>query len=174
TRALAHLHATARESGTVLDYRPATPARRAELLNSREVRAALTAVPPGDATWCVPLGLATTKPTGSRPFHIETLRPTRTAERYRRIWLQPEDDVPHIRERLAQLGHRAALLPAQLVVATSLPAAVSEVMRSADLLLCSAAQATELELHWRPLATELARGFTVSATIGDDARRIRD
>jgi DNA-binding transcriptional LysR family regulator len=205
-RRLAALDAAAREEGTVLDLRPAGPAQRAELLRTHEVRAALIAVPPADAEWAVPLGVASparpdgaphnlslTTPTqetaGRRgtaaagggafgddgePLHLESLRPGRVRRSYRRIWIQPEDDVPHIRDRLEQIGHRVALVPAQIMVAASLVAAVSETMRAGDMLLCSAAQAAELGLPWRPLAgAPVARGYTVSAVTGDDVERIR-
>jgi DNA-binding transcriptional LysR family regulator len=172
-REWAMLDAAAREQGTVLDFRTAAPAERAELVRSREVRAALLAVPPGDATWVVPLGVASATDGGNRPLHVESLRPGRAQREFRRIWLQAEDDVPHVRDRLEQLGHRAALVPAQIAVAASLTAAVSDVLRAGNLVLCSAAQATELGLHWRPIAgSPVARGFAVSAVTGADAQRI--
>jgi hypothetical protein len=72
-------------------------------------------------------------------------------------------------------GHRAALLPAQIVVAVSLVAAAGETLRSSDYLLCSARQADDLGLQWRALANpQSARGYEVSAATGDDAARIRD
>jgi len=173
-RQRALLDAAAREQGMVLDFRTAGPAERAELLRSREVRMALVAVPQGEATWVVPLGVASATDTGTRPLHIETLRPGRTQRSFRRIWIQPEDDVPHIRDRLAQIGHRAALVPAQITVTASLTAAVSDALRAGGLLLCPAAQAEELGLHWRPVAdAPVARGFGVSAVTGDDAERVR-
>jgi DNA-binding transcriptional LysR family regulator len=173
-RQLAMLEAAAREEGTILDFRAAGPAERAELLRSREVRMALVPVPPGEATWVVPLGVASATHSGTQPLRIETLRPRRTQRSFRRIWIQPEDDVPHIRDRLQQLGHRAALVPAQITVAVSLTAAVSDAIRTGNLLLCPAMQATELGLHWRPIAgAPIARGFSVSAVAGDDAQRVR-
>lgn len=88
--------------------------------------------------------------------------------------VQPEDDLPHIRDPLQQLGHRAALLPAQITVAGSLIAAVSQVMRAGDLLLCSAAEAADLRLTWRPLAAaRVARGYRVSAPTGEETTRVR-
>ena len=174
-RRLALLDAAARDLGTVLDFRSAGPAERAELLRSHEVRTALLAVPPADADWAVPLGVAATADGGGEPLHLDTLRPGRTRRSFRRVWLQPEDEVPHIRDRLRQLGHRAALVPAQITVAPSLVAAASEAMRAGDHLLCSAPQADELGLRWRPLAgAPVARGYTVSAAGGDDdAERVR-
>lgn len=173
-RRLATLDAAARDAGTALDFRSAGPAERAELLRSHEVRTALLALPPADADWMVPLGVASPVDGGTEPLHLETLRPGRAQGSFRRIWIQPEDDVPHIRDRLRQLGHRAALLPAQVTVAASLVAAASETLRAGDLLLCSAPQADELGLAWRRLAgAPVARGYTVSAVTGDEAERVR-
>jgi DNA-binding transcriptional LysR family regulator len=173
--ALAALDTAAREEGAALDFRPAGPAGRVDLLNVREVRAALVAVPADDAPWTVPLGVASAAGHDTEPLRVETLRPGRTRRSFQRIWIQPEDDVPHVRDRLEQIGHRAALVPAQITVAPSLTAAVSDVLRTTNLLLCPAAQARELGLRWRPLAgTPVARGYSVSATTGDDAERVRD
>lgn len=66
------------------------------------------------------------------------------------------------------------LPPAQVAVAGSLTSAAAGVYGSADLLLCSAAQAGELGLHWRPVGeVTLARGFAVAAALGEDADRLR-
>ncbi|MGE7438503.1 LysR family transcriptional regulator [Kitasatospora sp. NPDC001175] len=172
-RQLAVLDAAARELGVVLGLRAAGPAPRMELLNAHEVRLALVAVPPHEATWAVPLGVATAVRTDPRPLRIETLRHRQPRRPFQRIWIQPEDDLPHVRDRLEQLGHRAALLPAQISVAASLTAAVSETMRTGALLLCSSAQADELGLYWRALAgTPVARGYELRAGSGDDVRRV--
>jgi DNA-binding transcriptional LysR family regulator len=173
-RHLAMLGAAARGQGTVLDFRAAGPAERAELLRSSQVRAALVAVPPDGADWTVPLGAASPADGGTQPLRLETLRPGRTGRSFRRIRIQPEDDVPHIRDRLEQIGHRAALVPAQITVAASLIAAASDTMRAGGFLLCSAPQAEELGLQWRQLAgAPVARGYRLSAVTGDDAERVR-
>ncbi|HET9170007.1 MAG TPA: LysR family transcriptional regulator [Actinospica sp.] len=169
---LARLDVAARDAGLVLDIRGAGPSQRAELLRSREIRAAVEAVPATDATWVVPLGLASAGSPGTSPLRLASLRPSRAEATYRRIWVQPEDDVPHIRDVLRHAGHRAALLPAQISVAASLVAAAGAVLRSRDHLLCSARQADDLGLAWRPIAgTSAARGYEVT---GDDAARVRE
>ncbi|HEX3780773.1 MAG TPA: LysR family transcriptional regulator [Pseudonocardiaceae bacterium] len=178
-RQLAVLDGTARDTGTALDFRPGGPAERAELLRSQAVRAALLAVPPSDADWTVPLGVAAADEADAdgvtEPLRLDTLRPGRTRRSFRRIWIQPEDDVPHVRDRMRQSGHRAALLPAQITVAATLTAAVSETLRGADFLLCSISQAREFGLRWRRLADPpVARGYRVAAVIAADAERFQD
>jgi hypothetical protein len=47
-------------------------------------------------------------------------------------------------------------------------------MRAGDFLLCSAAQAAELGLTWRPIAAApVTRGYSVSALTSTDAEHVR-
>ncbi|ONI91454.1 LysR family transcriptional regulator [Saccharothrix sp. ALI-22-I] len=175
-RPLARLVADGRRHGLTLDLHPAGPGERAELVRTLEVRAALAAVPPGEGTWQVPLGLAGHDEPRAAKTYVETLRPSRAERdaRRRRVWLQPEDDVPHIRDQVTRLRDAAGLRPSQVAVAASLVAASAEVLGSTDLLLCSRSQAGELGLHWRPIGElELARGYDVVAGLREDAQRIR-
>jgi DNA-binding transcriptional LysR family regulator len=176
TRELAGLDVEARSQGIYLDFHPATPTERAELVRSMEVRAALTAVPASEAIWSVPLGLACVVAPGTSSVYLESLRSgrARPASPAHRVWIQPEDDVPHVRDRLTRLGDAVALRPAQVSLAGTLTGAVAEVLSSADFLLCSPHQARELTLHWRPIGElELVRGFDVAAGLGTDLERIR-
>lgn len=173
-RELAELDAAARALDVFLEFRQAPPGERAELVRTQEVRAALTAVPAEEGTWTVPLGLAG----GGRPrasvLHLETLRVGRSGRSPRRVWIQPEDDVPHIRDRLFRVRDSVGLRPAQVSVADALTAAAAAVFGSDDLLLCSAAQATGLGLNWRPIGElRLARGFEITAGPGEDTQRLR-
>lgn len=174
TAALAHLIAEARGHGINLDLRVAAPAQRAQLVHAQQVRAALLAVTANDATWSVPLGVAGSRNPGKRRVYLETLRLGRASPGpARRIWLQPEDDVPHIRDPLARLRDAIGLRPAQLAAATDLTAATAEVLCTDDLLLCSPAQAGELALNWRPIGEiTLSRGFTLAAPADGDPQRI--
>ncbi|NYH54912.1 MULTISPECIES: LysR family transcriptional regulator [Nocardiopsis] len=175
-RDLALLGAEAREEGLHLDFRPAAPAARAELLGLREVRAALVGVPPDEAAWRVALGLAGAGQPRAGTVYVETLRLSRDrlSSRGRRIWLQPEDDVPHVRDPLTRLRDSVGLRPAQVASAASLASAAAEVLGSDDLLLCSPRQAEELGLYWRPTGEiRLARGYDVAAETGDEAERLR-
>lgn len=176
TAGLARLIADARRHGIVLAPRAVPPAERAELVRTHEVRAALVAVPPGEAVWTVPLGLATARYPGPGPVHLETLRPGRTDDGPPRcVRLQPEDDVPHVRDRVTRLCDAVGLMPAQLSVATDLASAAAGVLGpDGGLLLCSPAQAGELDLYWRPVGElALARGYCVDAAAETDAARLR-
>ncbi|MFE3372998.1 LysR family transcriptional regulator [Streptomyces sp. NPDC059173] len=162
--ALARLVAEARGHGVRLDLRAAGPALRRELLQARQVRAALLAVPAEGASWSVPLGLAGARDEGVRRIYVETLRLGRGAPGpARRVWIQPEDDVPHVRDPLTRLRDAVGLRPAQVLVAPDLTAAAAEVLCSDDLLLCSRAQAAELALVWRPIGeTTPRRGYALT------------
>ncbi|MFI0862572.1 LysR family transcriptional regulator [Streptomyces smyrnaeus] len=173
--ALARLAAAALDHGITLDLRTAAPGVRPHLVRSQQVRAALVEVPPDQARWRVPLGLAGVARPRARRLYLETLRPRRTDQGPpRRVWLQPEDDVPHIRDRVTRLRDAVGLRPAQLSVATSLTQAAAEVFSSADLLLCSPLQAREFTLHWRPLGEieSLERTFGLLAAEEGDAERL--
>lgn len=178
TLALARLDAAARDRDIALDLRCADPHARTELLREKQVRAAVAAVPPAEAAWTVPLGLASTRSAARSParspVRLESLRPLRADDTYRRIRIQPEDDMPYVRDTLQHAGHRAALLPAQISVADTLVVAAGAALRTRDFLLCSAAQARNLDLAWQPIAgLPLARGYTVAAHLGDDAALVR-
>lgn len=175
TRDLAELDAEARVLDVFLEFRAAPPTERAELVRSQDVHAALVAVPADEAEWTVPLGLAG----GGRPeagvIYLETLRAGRSGRMSRRVWLQPEDDVPHLRDRVMRVRDVVGLPPAQVAVADSLIGAAGSVYSSADLVLCSPKQARELDLHWRPIGelAQLSRGFDIVAALGEDAERLR-
>ncbi|WP_206797454.1 LysR family transcriptional regulator [Amycolatopsis sp. MtRt-6] len=171
-RELAGLAAEARTHAVRLEFRAAEPAERASLVRTGEVRAALTAVPAEEGVWAVPLGVAGTEL--GRVVFLETLRTGRSAAARRRVWIQPEDDVPHVRDRVLRVRDAVGLSPAQVAVAESLTSAVAEVFAAEDLLLCSVAQADELGLPWRPIGElDVARGYDVAAALPEDADRLR-
>ncbi|MFH8569310.1 LysR family transcriptional regulator [Streptomyces sp. NPDC017993] len=176
TAGLARLVAEARGHGITLDLRVTEPARRRELLHSQQVRAALLAVPPDEATWSAPLGLASAQDPGVKRVYLETLRVGRVSVGPAcRIWIQPEDDVPHIRDPLTRLRDAVGLRPAQLVAATDLTSAAAEVLCTRDLLLCTPAQAEELALRWRPIGEiTLGRGFALSATADGNPQHLEE
>ncbi|PVE11886.1 LysR family transcriptional regulator [Streptomyces scopuliridis] len=174
TAGLARLVAEARGHGVTLDLRVAAPAERRELIHAQQVRAAVLAVPADEATWSVPLGLAGAQDPGIKRVYVETLRMGRASPRpARRIWIQPEDDVPHIRDPLTRLRDAVGLRPAQLVAAADLTTAAAEVLCTRDVLLCSPAQAGELALNWRPIGEiTLSRGFALAAAADGNPQHI--
>ncbi|NDL56540.1 LysR family transcriptional regulator [Phytoactinopolyspora mesophila] len=173
-RDLAQLAAEARTLEIYLDFQAAPPQERRDLVRSLDVRAALVALPAGDGQWTVPLGLASAVEPQERAVYVETLRPGRgDSGSPRRIWIQPEDDVPHIRDRIIRLRDAVGLWPVQVAVAGAPTTAVAEVLASTDVLLCSAKEARELGLHWRPMGeVEPMRGYDVLAEHRDDALRL--
>lgn len=175
TRDLAELDAEARVLDLLLEFRPAPPTERAELVRSQDVHAALVAVPAEEAEWTVPLGVAGGGKPDADVLYLEALRAGRSGRAARRVWVQPEDDVPHVRDRVVRVRDVVGLRPAQVAVADSLTSAAGSVYSSADLLLCSPKQAQSLELHWQPVGEllRLARGFDVAAALGEDGERLR-
>ncbi|WP_306210164.1 LysR family transcriptional regulator [Actinoplanes sp. RD1] len=173
--ALAFLIAEGRRHGLYFDVVPAGPGERADLVRTREVHAAITAVPAGSGEWVVPLGLAGVFRDDGREFCLEQLRAGRDADAEpRRVWVQPEDDVPHVLDRIVRLGHAVGLLPYQIVKARSVPGAVARALGGADLVLCSRAEADAFGLTWRPVGEEaFARGYDAVAGSADDSRKLR-
>lgn len=176
----ARVVAAAASAGIVLDLRAALPEERSLLVRSLEVRAGVVSVPPGEARWSVPLGLASVDTPLSSTVYLDSLRAGRSAGAGRSdgpplrcVWIQPEDDVPHIRDRVMRARDAVGLQPAQVAVAHSLTVAAAEVIASRNLLLCSARQASELGLHWSRIGElDLVRGYDLSAGSGVDADRI--
>ena len=136
---------------------------------------ALVAVPESDGVWTVPLGVAGAGAAGEGAVYLESLRALRTEPAgRRRVWIQPEDDVPHIRDRVLRVRDAVGLRPSQVSVADSLVSATADVLGTHNLLLCSRAQANELGLSWQPIGElRLARGFGLAAAVADDAERLR-
>ncbi|GIJ24955.1 LysR family transcriptional regulator [Micromonospora qiuiae] len=175
-RSLAGLVVEARRHELRLELRRAEPAERARLRQSFEVRAALVCVPSDEAAWRVPLGLASGTDPGVEVVRLETLRAPRADRRTRRrrVWISPEDDVPHVRDPLTRLRDAVGLQPAQVTVSASMVDATAEALAGSDLMLCSPAEARELGLHWRPLGDlRPVRGYQVIAGVREDAERLR-
>ncbi|QVQ50872.1 LysR family transcriptional regulator [Spiractinospora alimapuensis] len=173
---LARLQLEAKDHGVVLEAHPAPPATRIELLQTQEIRAALVAAPADEATWHIPLGLASATDPGVDSLFLQTLRPGRggASGPPRHVWLQPEDDVPHVRDRVYRVRDMVGLRSGQVRVAHSVPAATAAVLGSGDYLLAPPDQARELGLYWTPLGElDLARGLAVATTGGEDPDLLR-
>ncbi|WP_170185545.1 helix-turn-helix domain-containing protein [Lapillicoccus jejuensis] len=178
-RDLAAVAAVARGAGLHVELLPAGPADRADLVARQAVRVGLLAVPADGATWRTPLGAAGGRRTGSSPLRLERLRASRSprggALAGARLRTTPEDEVPHVRDVLVRAGAAAGLTPGQLPVDRSRTAAVAGVLADGDLLLCSALEADDLGLAWRPFAgLGLARGHRLDGESADDVSALRD
>lgn len=160
---LAALVTAGRRQRIHLEVRPAGPQERVRLCQTLEVGAGIVAVPEETATWRVPLGLAAQAPFPAPTVFLETMRTGRArAQARRRILIQPEDDVAHVRDPLTRAGQSVGLAPAQVTVTPSLVDAAAEALSSTDLLLCSPEQAEDFGLYWCPLAAPDSCGRTTS------------
>ncbi|WP_166973317.1 LysR family transcriptional regulator [Brevibacterium atlanticum] len=180
-RNLAVLAASVKDRGLRVDFHSVPPGQRADDLAGRRVRALLRAVPADEGTWAVALGCAHRSPLMA-PVRIADLRRSRSRVpgddfelAGRRLRLTSEDNVPHIRDRIRRCAETAGLLPYQVVVDTSDPDAVAAVLSEGDLLLCSEAEAAELELPWVPLIDPtISRGYTLAAAADEDIALLAD
>ncbi|WP_223360210.1 LysR family transcriptional regulator [Leifsonia sp. ZF2019] len=168
-RELAVAEAAGRAAGLRLEFRAETPARRTELAATRGVRLAIASVAADTASWVAELGVAGRRSSGTR-LRLDELRPGRTGRRRdddagARLRFGPEDDVPHIRDALLRAAFAVGVLPAQLPVDASTTSSLASVLADGDLLLCTEAEARELDLHWRSFSgLRVARGYTL---VGD-------
>jgi DNA-binding transcriptional LysR family regulator len=174
--AQALLVAEARRHGIHIEPHPGGARERTEMLRSQEVQVTLLPVPLDQAAWHSPLGLAAASPPDTPRVYLEALRPTRAraAVAPRRVWLQPEDDVPHVRDPIMRARDAAGLRPTQVALAPSLTAATAEALGGEDLLLATAAQAEELGLYWFPLGgLSLSRGYAAATAGGAYPHQLR-
>lgn len=194
----ADLALAARTAGLVLDLQHGDPADRDRSSRVHDVDAALTCVPADQATWSVPLGAGTRpraprRTAGGAPPTATTARPAAPpappalrlasfrADRAtpptgrRRLWLEPEDDVPTVRDEVMRLRDATGLAADQVVVAPTLTTAVTEVLGSDDALLCTERQAADLRLRWQPLSDlPLVRGYALRGPAGGDVARVEE
>lgn len=174
-RDLAALDLAGRDHGLPVLTVEASAPQRVELVLTRKVHAAVTSRPAAEATWRIPLGVATATPHDS-VHGLEHLKADRRRARVRapRLWLLEEDDVPHVRDRIVGAAEAAGLAPSQVAVASSVGAAVAAVLSSSDLLLASEYEAERFDLAWSRLrAPEVSRGYVVTAGVATDAERVR-
>jgi DNA-binding transcriptional LysR family regulator len=174
-RDLAAVELAGRDAETRLVMVAAGPHIRPELLSRGQVAAAVLACPPGETSWRVRLGVARAVGRPGR-VHLDELRPGRddAAALAPRLWLLPEDDVPHVRDALVAAAGAAGLAQSQVAVATSASSALASVLVSEDLVVLSRRDATRLELPWAPLAAPaLRRGYALESSALSTRRRLR-
>jgi DNA-binding transcriptional LysR family regulator len=135
-------------------------------LTSHSADAAVVAIAPDQATWHIPLGLAGRSPTAPPVLHVESLRVRRSDTPRRSIWIQPDDGVPHIYDKLTKLAAAVGLRPAQITLALTQVEAAAEALSTDDLLLCSRPQSDTLGLHWRPIGElTLTRAYDLTSDV---------
>jgi DNA-binding transcriptional LysR family regulator len=173
----ARVCAAAADRSLTVELLEGAPRERAEWVSTGRAQLALQHVEPGLAAWSTPLGVAFagSADTGDEPFYLAELRPRRGTPERRRLWLQPEDDVPSVRDRLERVRNEAGLAPGHLRLATSLVAAIARAIADGDLVLCTRDEANEAELAWHPLGDlDLLRGYALAHRDIDLAERFLD
>lgn len=179
TRDLAVADAAARSAGLALEFRTDGPARRAELAATAGVRVAVVSVPAAEARWTAEVGAAGRRVVG-RPFRLDGLRPVRRGAVVHedvggRLRTGPEDDVSHVRDVLTRSAFAAGVLPGQVPVDASVTASLAAVLAEGDLMLCTAAEAEALGLHWRSVTgVELVRGYDLVGESDHDVAMVVD
>lgn len=174
-RHIAALKAAATRAGLNLELLVAAAADRIHRVRTDAATAALSAAPPDAATWSLPLGLAAGREL-PKTIVLESLRPRRgqAPGEAPRVWLDPEDDVPHVRDKVVHLRDRLGLGAFQVVVGGDLAAAAGAALGNRDFLLCTPPQAGRLGLQWRPIRElHVRRGYTLLASDSAVESRLR-
>ena len=174
--AAARLAAAIAAHSLAVEFSAMGPADRRAALSTGRVQLALEHVEPDRASWSSPLGVGGTSAEGAgAPFFLSELRPRRGTDGIRRLWLQPEDDVPNVRDRLERVRNGAGLVPGHLRFASTLVDAMSQVLATDDLALCTPSEADAFGLAWQPLGDlHLVRGYALTHRDRELAHRFAD
>ncbi|WP_448004458.1 LysR family transcriptional regulator [Agromyces bauzanensis] len=176
-QAAAAISAAAADASLTVEFLDGSPAERTAWFTTGRAQLALQHVEPDRATWASPLGVARVHggAVDGHPFFLAELRPRRGTADRRRLWLQPEDDVPNVRDRLEQVRNGAGLTPGHLRIASSLVAAMAHAMAGDDLVLATRAEADAFGLAWHPLGDlHVMRGYALLSRDALLARRFTD
>ncbi|MFC9560832.1 LysR family transcriptional regulator [Agromyces sp. NPDC056965] len=162
--AAATIAAAAAGRSMTVEFVPGLPAEREAAFAAGRTSLSIDPVAPDRARWATALGVGVAGPSlAEGDFFVTELRPRRGIRSLVRIWLQPEDDVPHVRDRLERVRNGAGLAPAQLRTAPSLITAMSAAL-GGDVVLCTSAEAGAFGLRWRALGDlRLVRGYAIAA-----------
>jgi DNA-binding transcriptional LysR family regulator len=128
------------------------PEERSQLWLSGRAAIAVLVAPQGSGAVASALGLGVAEVTADdRSLCLSQLRRLvrDRGERPRRIHLQPEDDVPAVRDPLARLARGHGLGAAQVHSATDQTEALTQLHEYDDVLVCTANEATSFGLGWR-------------------------
>lgn len=169
-------------TGRAVEFVELAAPERAEAVAERRADLALVATSADRAEVAVPLGVAIALATGEAAparFVVGTLRATpaqraREGGRPRALHLLAEDDVPPVRDPVAQACYAAGLRQDQVRVATAAPDAWTAVFEHDDVVLASAVQAARAGVGWTPLADPpLVRAYRLEgdALAPDDRER---
>lgn len=163
-RALATLLLQAQAKSINLHARSGDPTDRSDALHQLIATAAILPAPADQADWSFPLGLAGSNDKMPARVFVESIRTTRGDRApQRRIWITPEDDVPHVRDTLLRYRDAVGLKPTQILIAGTVAEALAATITTNDLILCTPAQATHLGLVWRPIGDlNLARTYRLA------------
>jgi DNA-binding transcriptional LysR family regulator len=156
-----------------VEFIPGLPHEREAAFAAGRLSLNLEPVAPDRARWAAPLGVGSGgHPRTDGDFFLTELRPRRGIRSLVRLWLAPEDDVPHVRDRLELVRNGAGLAPTQLRTAASLITAMAAALGGDDLVLCTSAEASAFGLRWRALGDlRLVRGYALAARERDLAVR---
>ncbi|MBM7830831.1 DNA-binding transcriptional LysR family regulator [Agromyces cerinus] len=164
TAVAARIAAAASSRSMTVEFVPGLPAERAAAFAAGRTSLNLEPVAPDRARWAVPLGIASAGTSHAEgDFFFSELRPRRGIRSLVRLWLAPEDDVPHVRDRLERVRNGAGLAPTQLRTAPSLITAMAAGQGGDDLVLCTSSEAVVYGLRWRALGDlRLVRGYALA------------
>lgn len=147
---------------------------RADAVGEHRADLALVATSADRAEVVVPLGVAVGLAAGEAPparFVVGALRATpaqrsRDGGRPRALHLLAEDDVPPVRDPVAQACYAAGLRQDQVRVATAAPDAWTAVFEHDDAVLASALEAARAGVGWAPLADPpLVRAYRLDGDV---------
>ncbi|MFG2603540.1 LysR family transcriptional regulator [Streptomyces sp. NPDC048514] len=175
--ALARAIRAATERGITLGVRELPPGERLSGLADGSLAYALLRVPPEQAAFRVPMGLASAaegpepRHGSRRAAHLEELRPRRGRSADPSppppVLVLTEDQVDCFEDRLGRAAARAGLPEGRIRPAGPAATALAETLAGRALLLCTEPFARQHGARWAPLGDRsLHRGYDVSAPPG--------